>query len=75
MIRHVIYILTLDLIDDSPKFRKEEFVPYSKFDNIYGKYADKIKKRFDFFVSKEGIQWYKKRNLTISHVPITSRYS
>ena len=49
--------------DDTPKFRKEEFVPYSNFDNIYGEYADKIKKRFDFFESKEGIQWYKKRNL------------
>lgn len=49
--------------DDSPKFRKEEFVPYSKFENIYGEYADKIKKRFDFFVSKEGMEWYKKRNL------------
>lgn len=49
--------------DDTPKFRKEEFVPYSNFDNIYGEYADKIKRRFDFFESDKGIEWYKKRNL------------
>ena len=59
------YIFTLSGFDSSgePIFRKEEFIPYSDFKNIYSDEARKIQKRFDFFVSEEGQKWYKHRNL------------
>lgn len=49
--------------EDKPIFRREEFIPYSDFKNIYCKEAREIQKRFDFFTSTKGVEWYKKRNL------------
>lgn len=58
------YIYTLSGFDDNiPKFRCEEFIPYSNFSSIFCEQANIIKKRFDFFTSDEGKRWYKQRNL------------
>ena len=46
-----------------PVYRKEIFKPYSDFDNLFSEGANTVKKRFDFFVSKKGIEWYKRRNI------------
>ena len=49
--------------DKNPTFEEEEFYPYSDFKGLVGTQIRDIENSLDFFISQEGEEWYKNRNL------------
>ena len=46
-----------------PVYEQHEFNPYASFDGLVGDIPREIRKEFRFFSSKEGEEWFKRRNL------------
>ena len=46
-----------------PVYEKHIFDPYASFDGLVGETPREIKKEFQFFSSKKGKEWFKRRNL------------
>lgn len=46
-----------------PIYEEDIFIPYASFDGLVGNHVKEVEKEFDFFQSKKGELWYKKRNL------------
>lgn len=59
------YIYTYIGQDEQNKlnYNSEIFIPYTTFDNLVGKHIQIIEKNIDFFMSKEGEEWYKHKGI------------